>query len=205
MRKKAPQSLVVWSRFRRCLIGLPPMSLFLSVMHNNFHWTQHFCKSRSLEELSQLDADCEHVIVSGSEAAQGKQAVPLACGSSCWTSVQPSCVQRDNGDHRTPDWKHNTEFSSLHSRFAVFTLILITWDLDPCFHCSKLWRSCSAEGEGQTPHELLFPLDAEIKSRLWNATFVSCQRISCKIPGRALNDSSLHGQTGRGLDTAKHE
>lgn len=51
--KKAPQNLVVWTWFRRCLIGLPPLSLFLRVVHNNFPWTQHFCWSRSLEELSE--------------------------------------------------------------------------------------------------------------------------------------------------------
>lgn len=30
-------------------------------MHSNFHWTQHFCGSRSLEELSQLDAGSVNV------------------------------------------------------------------------------------------------------------------------------------------------
>lgn len=192
--KKAPQNLVVWTWFRRCLIGLPPLSLFLRVVHNNFHWTQHFCWSRSLEELSewmQRVWGCDLVQLWGST---GNKEELRKCLCHAGQVFSPPLVTTEL----------LTENPTLN--LALYTLLLLCspWSWSFAVNCGGP-SVCTGRG-GHTPHQLFFILEAEIKSSwLGNSTFISCQNISCEIPGRALKDSSLHGQTGRGLDIAKHE
>lgn len=70
----------------------------------------------------------------------GKE-VPLSCSSSCWNSAQPSCVYMSTDENRNHNWKHNSGSSSLHSCFALFTMVIASRDPDSCFPCSKWWKS----------------------------------------------------------------
>lgn len=72
--------------------------------------------------------------------------------------LSPHVFNVSTDDNRTPDWKHDSGSSSLHWRFAVFTLVVtIPWDPDPCFPCSKWWKFCWLQRERTRPSTDSFP------------------------------------------------
>lgn len=135
-REEAAESPVVWFWFKRCL-GLPLLSLFLSVARSDFHWTQHFWKKQVTRRVVWLDAES---VDTWSAAAPGGSVGGEGWGKELPFSLRPPGFNVPTDGNRTPDWKCNSRPSALHLYFAAFTLVVITWGPDPP-PCSKWWKS----------------------------------------------------------------
>lgn len=128
MREKVSQSLVAWSWFKRCLIGLPSVSLFLSVTMIS---TEISISEKTGHLTSCLTGcrECKYVILCSSETAweedEARKSSP-SCSPVARQTLNPNVFNVSTDDNRTPDWKCSSGSSSLHSCFAVFTWVVIT-------------------------------------------------------------------------------
>lgn len=170
MRKKVSQSLVVWSWFKRCLIGLPPMSLLLSITHNDFSWTQHFWKTRSPEELSNW---MPSVNTWSRAALPDSVGGRMRWGSAFVVQVQLldkclalTCLMCPLMTTELPTENTIVDLAlCTHILLCSPWLLLYPGILILVFCAVNGGSSADCRGRGPGPPQTLFPLDVEIKQQ----------------------------------------